>query len=118
MDGSGIDACISENILATKAPERTREPCGYIIAEGGAGVRFCDEPAAAGSSYCARHRAICSVAPDTPEGRALAAELAREADRPPLPGVGCHPLLELEDIEPAEVIELLDLPQPADEDAP
>ena len=125
MDGSGICARLYENITETIAArdgpghaDRTGSPCGYIVADGADGVRFCDAPAQGGSSYCAPHRALCSVAPDTPAGRAIAAALAAEAERPPLPGLVCDPVLEFEETEPEEALAALDLPPPgAAEDA-
>lgn len=119
MDGSGIPALADENITETEPaihwsgqPVRTPWPCGFVVADGADGVRFCDVPAAGGSSYCAAHHALCSIAPDTPEGHALAAELAAEAERPPLPGLVSDPVLEFEETEPEEALAALDVPQP------
>jgi hypothetical protein len=118
MDGSGTCARNRENKEATFFSPRTREPCGYIVAEGAGGVQFCDAPAVRGSSYCAHHRARCGVAPDTQAGRALVAELAREAERPPLAPIPLD-ALEFDATEPEEVIATLDLPRAdAAEDAP
>jgi hypothetical protein len=102
MDGSGITTPYGENKEATTRSPRTPEPCGYVIAEGDAGVQFCDAPAERGSSYCARHRALCVVAPDTPQGRAIAAALVREAARPLIRRLPVE-ALEYEATEPEEV---------------
>jgi hypothetical protein len=116
MDSGGICAPADENITGTSvvdiAPagtERTPNPCGYIVAEDAAGVVFCAAPAAGTSSYCARHRLLCQVTPDSPEGQAIAAELAAEAERAPLPGLPSIPVLEPDDPEPGDALAALDL---------
>ena len=101
MDGSGITTPYGENKEATW-PQRTPEPCGYVIAQSPEGVQFCDTPAERGSSYCARHRALSMVAPDTPRGRAIAAALVREAARPLIRQLPVQ-ALEYEATEPEEV---------------
>lgn len=118
--GHSFCASVDENITGTitearhpVTANRAAEPCGYVVAEGPGGVRFCDAPALRGSSYCPHHRALCQVAPGTPEAAAIVAALAREADRPPLPGVGCDPVLELDETEPEEALATLDLPRRA-----
>ena len=56
--------------------------CGYVVAEdwryGGAGP-FCDAPAVPGSSYCARHLALCAVAPGTKAAKRILADQAAAA---------------------------------------
>jgi len=110
MDRSGTCARTDENKEATISTARTPEPCGYIITEGAGRVQFCDAPAVGRSSYCARHRALCGVAPDTAEGQLIAADLAREAGRPPLAPIPCD-ALEFDETEPEEVIATLDRPR-------
>ncbi len=71
-------------IRAASAPAH----CGYVGADRwrfGDGSPFCDAPAAPGSSYCERHRALCAIAPGSAAGRALAQALARAADSPGVP---------------------------------
>jgi hypothetical protein len=116
--GHGLCANEKENIQGTiiqaRLPvtgNRTAEPCGYVMATGAGAVRFCDAPAQRGSSYCAHHRALCQVAPGTPEAAAIAAELAREADRPPPPALDGNPVLEIDETEPEDALASLDLPR-------
>jgi hypothetical protein len=59
--------------------------CAYVTHAGLAGAGFCDEPAASGSPYCKRHRRLCTAAPASAEGRALAEALQWEADHTPEP---------------------------------
>jgi hypothetical protein len=50
------------------------------------GRRFCGAPTTRGSAYCARHRALCTVAPGSPEGRRILDDLdaaARVVPPPP-----------------------------------
>lgn len=63
------------------------DPCGYVLEEGSGGgtARFCDAPAVPGSSYCAGHRALCQVAPNSAAAAPIRAELARAAERATLP---------------------------------
>jgi hypothetical protein len=110
-----------ENISRTYISEwpAGASPCGYIVGGIGGAARFCNSPAERGSSYCRLHRALCQVAPGSPEAAAIIAEFEREADRPPLPGVGCDPLLETPlATEAAEVIgELAPEQRPCDGEA-
>ena len=70
-------------------PDALPERCGFVergSTGGGIRDRFCDAPAERGSSYCDRHRRLCTRAPATAEGRAIAAALrraARDASAPP-----------------------------------
>ena len=83
-----------------------RRPCGFVLREARRGrpARFCDAPAVPGSSYCARHRAVCLVAPDSAAAAPIRRALDRAAERtaPPPPR-----------------LDAVELPEPdeADEDA-
>ena len=84
------------------APARA-EPCGFVLAGARAGVRFCDAPAERGSSYCARHRALCQVAPERARRpSAIVAEFARAAERATPPGLVPPDRAVLADPEPVE----------------
>lgn len=48
-------------------------------------ARFCGKPAVARSPYCARHRALCRVAPGTAAAARIIRAQARAADRGALP---------------------------------
>lgn len=67
--------------------EKGREPCAYVVGRWrfGGPSPFCDAPAVAGAPYCARHLALCRVAPGTAEGRRLAAGQARLAEQAAAP---------------------------------
>ena len=122
MSDGGERFCAGEdeNISGTyapSAPPSSGAPCGYIVAGAGGAARFCAAPAERGSSYCRRHRALCQVHPGSPEAAAILAGFEEEAARPPLPGVGCDPLLETPlAIEPEEVMDALALGERADEE--
>jgi hypothetical protein len=62
-------------------PDRAR--CAFVLDLGT--PRFCDEVAAPGSSYCARHRALCAIPAESPEGQRIGRDLAALADREPRP---------------------------------
>jgi len=56
--------------------------CGYVVAEDwryGGAAPFCDAPAVPGSSYCAKHLALCAVAPGTKAGARILADQAAAA---------------------------------------
>ncbi|HUK11478.1 MAG TPA: hypothetical protein VLX09_26670 [Stellaceae bacterium] len=72
---------VSQNAFAGDGSHR----CAYVTHAGLAGAGFCDEPTASGSSYCGRHRRLCTAAPASIEGRALAEALRWEADHTPEP---------------------------------
>jgi hypothetical protein len=104
--GGGFGAAVCENITG---------PCCYIDAEGG----VCAAPSVRGSAYCARHRALCQVAPGTREADAIEAEFAREAGRVPALGADRELVLEpLEDLEPDDGLDALDLPLGDAEEGP
>ncbi len=109
----GPGATEDKNIPRTyHAGERAAsgDTCGYVVAGAGGAAHFCTAPAERGSSYCRLHRALCQVDPASPEAAAIIAEFEREAERPPLPGVGRHPLLEAPlATEPEEVMDDLAL---------
>ena len=119
-EGAGVIGLVDEGRTPTGWTESApgfgpRENCSYVIdAKAPDGPRFCDAAAIRGSAYCARHRALCGAAPDTPEGATLARELEREADTvltPPhdLARLEFTPLLEPQDEdEPAEIAGLVD----------
>jgi len=81
---------------------RLKWRCGFVVAQGDRHP-FCDRPALKGSSYCARHHALCTVAPDSDE----AARLLREQDR--ISAESAPPPPELAQLAAA------DLPEPMDE---
>lgn len=88
--------------------------CGYVVAPDAA--PFCDRPALAGGSYCARHRALCTVAPASPAFAALAAAqiVAADARAVPPPDVGwLDAPPESFDESDDERLAGLDLPAPA-----
>jgi hypothetical protein len=82
--------------------------CSYVEAEDwhyGEGSPFCDAPTVPGSSYCARHKALCRLDPDA------------EAELPPAEPGQPDPPEPLIPTEPEEVLPALDLPaRPADSD--
>jgi hypothetical protein len=82
--------------------------CSYVEAEDwhyGDASPFCDAPTVPGSSYCARHKALCHLAPG-----AEAATPPAEPGQPDPP----EPLIPT---EPEEVLPALDLPpRPAGSD--
>jgi hypothetical protein len=64
--------------VTAAAPQARAGLCGYVVAAGMA--PFCDRPVLPGGSYCAAHRALCAVAPASPEFAALAAAQIRAGD--------------------------------------
>lgn len=101
--------------------ERSGRSCGYVAAKTwryGAGDPFCNAPAVKGSSYCARHRARCAIAPASEAGTQAAAALLRAGDRESAPPAEFAylvlPLMpELEaDAEPRDIAGCLDVPAP------
>ncbi len=97
--------------IEPRAPRAGR--CGYVVAAGRA--PFCDRPALPGGSYCARHRARCTVAPASPGFAALAALQVRVASAPPpeLAGLGAPAPPEPVDENDDERLAGLDLPPTA-----
>jgi hypothetical protein len=92
--------------------------CGYVVAQdwryGGADP-FCNAPAVPGSSYCAKHLALCAVAPGTKAGARILADQAAAArsDGTPPEAAGRAPALtepEPLDAEAGADLEGLDLP--------
>ncbi|HTC18474.1 MAG TPA: hypothetical protein VK690_05125, partial [Stellaceae bacterium] len=63
--------------------------CGFVVAPGSS-QPFCDAPALPGSSYCARHHALCAVKPDSDEAARLLRDQDSAAARagPPPPELG------------------------------
>jgi hypothetical protein len=61
------------------AMRRDGDGCCFVLSGAGEAPRFCDAPAAPGSAYCARHRAVCSVPPRSATGRRLLRRLRRDA---------------------------------------
>jgi hypothetical protein len=114
--GQGFLAAHEQNITGTYAPFN---PCSFILNEEGA-PKICDAPAVRGSPYCARHRALCVVAPDSPEGAAILREIERAAEEAPPPTVGPMLVREmLEPVAPEEAAHSIDLPRAQDpEDVP
>jgi hypothetical protein len=110
------------DVLDGIADERPgRERCGYVMAAQwryGAGDPFCNAPAVRGSSYCAEHRALCEVDPETIEGQLLAGDQAAAAhavlpdEFPSLTAPEALP-----DVEPDEGLAAIDVPPapPADD---
>lgn len=93
--------------------------CGYVLqaARRGRSARFCDAPAVPGSSYCARHRALCQVAPDSAAAAPIRSALDRAAERtaPPPARLDAVALPELDE-EDADALEALDLPRAESEE--
>ncbi len=61
--------------------------CGFVVAEGEK-QPFCDEPSVKGSSYCASHRALCVIEPDSGYAARILIEQERiaaeaESTKPP-----------------------------------
>jgi len=87
--GTNLTAC--ENKQATtlldRAPvpatgQREREPCRFILGDGNGHSRrprVCAAPSVPGSAYCARHRALCSISPDSAAGERVARGFERAA---------------------------------------
>jgi hypothetical protein len=106
--GQGFSAAHEENITRTLAAFNL---CAFI-GEGEGAEKFCEAPALRGSPYCARHRALCLVAPDSAEGTALLREIERAADEAPPPTVGPMLVPEmLEPVAPEEAAHSIDLPR-------
>jgi hypothetical protein len=62
--------------------------CSYVDAEAWRYADpspFCDAPAVRGSAYCARHQALCRLAPGSPAAIAAAEALAQAGETPPPP---------------------------------
>jgi hypothetical protein len=93
----------------------TEGRCGFVVAPG-SNHPFCDAPALRGSSYCARHHALCAVAPDSEEAVWLARDQDNAASRagPPPPELGFlaagYPPERIEEND-AEKLAGLDLPR-------
>ena len=95
------------------------ERCGYVVRDGwryGEAAPFCDAPALPRSSYCAHHRALCTIAPGSTAaetaGRALDC-VAEAAPAPPpeLAYLDAASVPELEAAaEPEDIAACLDLP--------
>ena len=88
-------------------------PCGYVLREARPGrpARFCDAPAMPGSSYCARHRALCQVSPDSAAAAPIRSALDHAAERtaPPPPRLDAVALPEPYE-EDEDALAELDLP--------
>src|SRR5579863_6416469 len=102
-------------------PYSTRT-CGYVDPDRARERRFCDAPPARGSSYCAHHRALCTAAPKSKAGRAIAAALCWDAEHAPDPpselahlGIAALPEATLPE-DRRELLALLDHPPPAETD--
>jgi hypothetical protein len=72
--------------------------CGFVVSADACygAARFCDAPAVPGSSYCARHRALCQVPPGSRAGKRIRADQARAANQgvPPPPRLAALPVPE------------------------
>jgi hypothetical protein len=114
--GQGFSAAHDENITGTLP---AFNGCSYIL-DGDGAPQICEAPAVRGSPYCARHRALCLVAPDSPEGAAILREIDRAAAEAPPPTVGPMLVQEmLEPVAPEEAAHSIDLPREQGlEDAP
>jgi hypothetical protein len=87
---------------------RAAAPCGFVVAGEDGRDGFCDAPAERRSSYCARHRALCQVAPASAGAASILAEFARAAERATPPGLVPPDRAALPDPEPVEVVERAD----------
>ena len=94
-------------------------PCGYVARGSwryGEAGPFCDAPAVPGSSYCAEHRALCTIAPGSAAaaGAARALDQAADAARTPPPELfflAAAPPPELDAAaEPEDIAGCLDVP--------
>jgi hypothetical protein len=95
------------------------ERCGYVARDGwryGTAAPFCDAPALAGASYCARHHALCTIQPGSAAAETAVRALDRIADVVPTPppelaylDVAAVPELEAA-AERADIAACLDLP--------
>lgn len=101
----------------------SRPGCAYVVTMGrhGRAPRFCTEPAVAGSPYCARHRALCRLAPGTRP--AMAADRAADAPPPELAHLAACAVLDPADpdedaAEGAEMLDALGVRTGAAEDEP
>jgi hypothetical protein len=75
-------------------------------------AQFCDAPAVPGSSYCARHRALCQVAPDSAAAAPIRSALDRAAERTAPPPAQLDAVALPEPDEPDEdALAELDLPR-------
>jgi len=84
------------------------DTCGFVVPEAwsyGGAEPFCNAPALPGSSYCARHRALCVVPARSAKGRGLARDLERLID-----GLVSVPE-PIEAVEAEEILALLELPR-------
>lgn len=99
---------------------RNRERCAFIVAEpSGSGVRqTCAAPAVARSPYCARHRALCRVAPGTEAAVRIAQAQVHAADgtAPPPPHLAACAVPEaLDPADPDDALLALDRRPEGDE---
>ena len=82
-------ATVPRNLGAAGPPAgAAAAPCQFILSGDEAvarRARYCGAPAAPGSAYCARHRALCAIRPDSVEGGRLVRRLRREAEQVPAP---------------------------------
>ena len=82
----------------------------------GGATPFCDAPALPGSSYCAGHRALCTIAPGSAaaETAALALDRAAAAAPSPPPELGFLDAASVPELdaaaEPEDIAACLDLP--------
>jgi len=97
----------------------TPEGCAFVVRPWARDAEpFCGESVIPGSSYCARHHALCVLNSETAAGRAIAAALVAEAEAPEPPQELAHllppaiPESETEE-RPDEFRSLLDHPPSA-----
>jgi len=109
----------SGNKLSSSFSLEPTNQCGYVRfeqSEERGRDRFCNAPAAIGSSYCEHHRARCTASPKSAAGRAIAAALRWQAEHAPEPpselthlGAVAFPESALPE-EPRDLVALLDHP--------
>ncbi len=91
----------SETYTAPPALGGSEAGCAFIL-DADTGHR-CGAPAVAGSVYCRRHRALCLVRPESPEGGSVIRQFERDAR----PGA----------VPPAELAHLASVPVPEELDS-
>jgi hypothetical protein len=83
-----ITRTIARSASLVTAGNGEGERCGYVALVGwryGEATPFCDAPALPGSSYCARHRSLCIIAPGSAAAESAARALDQVASAAPAP---------------------------------
>lgn len=111
---------IADSDLYNFGEQNRRARCSFVLAENwryGEPDPFCGAPARPGSSYCARHQALCAVARDSDAAARILADQAHAAAAATAAPDDLAPsaLPEAVVTEPEEAFLALDLPRAGDE---